>query len=158
MSRAMTMTQQKMLCDLYQTQLASCSMYLLRIVQLLVLGHDSEKKLNDAEKMPLAHLHSSLRQARSDAVFAAFCEMILQHEQCRNLPTIITNLVKSYMECLQLYNMPLPRNVLRVLFDFVLRTCFEKPVFLHINDTRDGANLTSFRDRLALFYAECLLP
>ena len=158
MSRPYTMTQQKMLCDLYQAQLSACSLNLLRTMQLLVLGSDAEQKLNDAEKMSIPQVQLCLRKARSDGVFKAFCDMLSHHEQCKHLPTIINNLATAYIECLQLSNVALPSNSLKMLFEFMLRTCLEKPIILHANDTRDGAHLELFRSQLALFYAECVLP
>ena len=82
-SRPATMTQQKMLCDLYQGQLSACSLNILRIVQLLVLGQDAEKKLNDAEKMPVSQIQQCLKHAKSQVVFDAFCQMVTLHEQCK---------------------------------------------------------------------------
>ncbi len=151
-----TMTQQKMLCELYQSQLNACSMNILHIVQVLVLGRDSEKKVVDAEKLNVVQLHESLRRARHDATFASFVSIVEIHEQCRNLQKIIINLCRAYLEILQLPGIAIPSQPLRCLWEFCLRTCTEKPILLQANDSKDGTLLDIFKDKLSHFYAECL--
>jgi len=151
-----TMTQMKILCETYQAQLMACSMNLLRIVQVLVLGHDAEKKIRDAEKMNVPQLQEYIYRARHESVFMSFCSIVEIHEQCQNLSKIITNLCRAYLEMLQLPGIALPSQPLKILWDFCLRTCLEKPILLHTNDNKEGKLLDLFREKLTNFYAECL--
>lgn len=149
------MTQMKMQCDLHQAQLTNCSPHLLQLAQLLILGRDHENKVQDAAKIPAAHLQSSIKSAREKS-FGNFCDAISSHPRCKELPRIIRDLAKSYIECLSLQGVCIPPDPLRLLFDFVLNVCSEKLVLLNAEDTRDGANVEMFRERLFVFYAECV--
>ena len=151
-----TLTSQKMTCEMYQSQLMACSLHLLRIVQVLVLGKDSEKKVVDAEKLNIPQLQELLRRAHHEAVFSSFISMLEIHEQCHNLAKIITNLCRAYLEILQLPGIALPKEPLQNLWGFCLRVCLEKPILLNINDDKQGTLLGLFRERLEHFYAECL--
>jgi len=154
-----TMTQLKMACDLYQDQLLSCAMPLLHIVQFLVLGTDAEKKVQDAEALNVTQLHQKLQSVRSHPnSFAAFTELIMNNNDCKTLPQIIMKLSKAYIECLQLINVAVPLNPLEKLWVFMLRTCFERPILLHVHDDRKGTQFEMFQNCLSKFYAECLLP
>lgn len=153
------MTQHKMLCDMYQDQLASCALNLLHLVQAIVLGTDSEKKVNDAQKLTITQLHQQIHfTLQHPKTFEAFHERIMMDVHCRALPHIVVEMCKAYIDCLQLTHIAVPPNPLEKLWHFTLRTCFEQPILLNVHDDRQGKNLELFRSCLCRFYAECLLP
>lgn len=160
-SRGMTTTQQSELLKLFRKQLVDvCGMSLLQIFQKTVLGYDSENKVRDVSSLEIEALHEIIQISRTSSSHQNQFKRRLQEDfVCKDLPTIICNLIRSEIQFLNIRGACVPQEPISILWNFLLRKSFEYPILLHTKDDKVGTIVELFKQKcLEVFDAECLLP
>jgi len=158
----LSITQQNMLCDLRQKQLGVLVSGLMTCFQRILFFSDSAPyQILDVAKWEANNIRERVMHMSRDfeTGFKLFMKQINESESCKSIGKLLVLLCCAHKEFLRLdVTIPEEVDLMHKLFRFLITSCHECPVFLHVQDDKQGTNTERLREKFTSFAAFCLMP